>query len=116
MLQLLTKVGILNVPDWFDAGKVSIQNSFAPFSKSICFLALSSTVAEQAHKIVNLPEFVSCTFQKAMPHNFACDQLEHGYTGDFGQYFRAWSPDVSLALQCRHSAGGPILLVWMGGG
>ena len=32
--QILTKAGILNVPDWFDAGKVSIQNSFAPFSKS----------------------------------------------------------------------------------
>ena len=34
-MQLLTKIGILNVPDWFDAGKVSIQNSFAPFSKFI---------------------------------------------------------------------------------
>eukprot|EP00891_Asterochloris_glomerata_P004433 jgi/Astpho2/4433/Aster-00048 len=29
---LLTKAGILNVPEWFDAGKVSIKNSFIPFS------------------------------------------------------------------------------------
>lgn len=29
---ILTKLGILNVPEFFDAGKVSIQNSFAPFS------------------------------------------------------------------------------------
>lgn len=29
---LLTKIGILNVPEWYEAGKVSIQNSFAPFS------------------------------------------------------------------------------------
>lgn len=34
ILQLLTKAHILNVPEFFDAGKVSIQNSFAPFSKS----------------------------------------------------------------------------------
>ena len=33
-LQLLTKIGILNVPEWFDAGKVSIKNSFIPFSES----------------------------------------------------------------------------------
>lgn len=29
---LLTRAHILNVPEWFDAGKVSIQNSYAPFS------------------------------------------------------------------------------------
>lgn len=27
----LTKVGVLNVPEWYDAGKVAIENSFAPF-------------------------------------------------------------------------------------
>lgn len=43
-LQLLTKAGILNVPEWFDAGKVSIKNSFIPFSEfsysSCCLHAL----------------------------------------------------------------------------
>ncbi len=33
-LQLLTKVGALNVPEWYDAGKVAIDNSFAPFGKA----------------------------------------------------------------------------------
>ncbi|GFR43360.1 hypothetical protein Agub_g4431 [Astrephomene gubernaculifera] len=29
---LLTKAGVLSVPEWYDAGKVAIDNSFAPFS------------------------------------------------------------------------------------
>ncbi|KXZ52093.1 hypothetical protein GPECTOR_10g1116 [Gonium pectorale] len=29
---LLTKAGALNVPEWYDAGKVAIENSFAPFN------------------------------------------------------------------------------------
>ncbi|GIL59855.1 hypothetical protein Vafri_14563 [Volvox africanus] len=28
---LLTKAGALNVPEWYDAGKVAIESSFAPF-------------------------------------------------------------------------------------
>ncbi|KAG2439408.1 hypothetical protein HXX76_004765 [Chlamydomonas incerta] len=28
---LLTKAGALNVPEWYDAGKVAIENSFAPW-------------------------------------------------------------------------------------
>lgn len=30
---LLTKIGILNVPEWYDAGLVSQQNSSIPFSE-----------------------------------------------------------------------------------
>ena len=117
MLQLLTKVGILNVPDWFDAGKVSIQNSFAPFSKSICCPALPSAVAEQAHNILSLPKIVFCTFHKTMAFDFACDQPKAIL------YWRVWTiifgigtSDFIFAVQCRHPACGPILLVWMGGG
>ncbi len=35
VLQALTKLGALNVPEWYDAGKVAQDNSFAPFSKSL---------------------------------------------------------------------------------
>lgn len=31
--QALTKAGVLNVPEWYDAGKVAIENSFAPFGE-----------------------------------------------------------------------------------
>lgn len=29
---VLTKFGVLNTPEWYDAGKVAIENSFAPFN------------------------------------------------------------------------------------
>lgn len=28
---VLTKAGVLSVPEWYNAGQISIDNSFAPF-------------------------------------------------------------------------------------
>ncbi len=33
IVQLLTKIGILNVPDWFIAGREAQKGAIAPFSK-----------------------------------------------------------------------------------
>ena len=33
LLQLLKSAGILNLPEWFDAGRVAQQSTFAPFSE-----------------------------------------------------------------------------------
>ena len=34
-LQLLKSVGVLNLPEWYDAGVEAQKNSFAPFSMSL---------------------------------------------------------------------------------
>ncbi len=31
--QILTRLGFLNVPEWFEAGRVSEANTFIPFSE-----------------------------------------------------------------------------------
>ena len=34
-MQIATKVGALDVPEWYDAGKVSIENSSIPFGAQL---------------------------------------------------------------------------------
>lgn len=43
---LLTKVGALNVPQWYEAGKVAIENSFAPFNTLLMVQLLLTGFAE----------------------------------------------------------------------
>ena len=33
-VQIFNAIGILNLPDWYNAGRVAQLNSFAPFSES----------------------------------------------------------------------------------
>ena len=47
LLQLLKSAGILNLPEWFDAGRVSQQSTFAPFSKwPLCAALLEDDIQQ----------------------------------------------------------------------
>lgn len=80
MLQILTKAGALNVPEWYEAGKVSAESSGIPTCKQpACISSKQHSASRQRH-------LAACTAAAASACNSS--RIRDGST--VVDYARSW--------------------------